>query len=138
APQKINSAATRQQVGLDRLCAGRPFHSCSLLQTHYAVTKITEWRLRGANIDLLIKANRPADQSGGKNKQIRLFANYDPSRDVRAACGGTEKTESRARCARSRPPRSTNSLGSSRARPPRSSPPAPARSRRGARPTAPR
>ena len=37
--------------------------------------EITEWRLRGANLDLLIKANRSADQRG-KNTQIRLFANY--------------------------------------------------------------
>jgi uncharacterized protein YciI len=38
--------------------------------------EITEWRLRAVNLDLLIKANRSADQSGGKNTQIRLFANY--------------------------------------------------------------
>jgi uncharacterized protein YciI len=38
--------------------------------------EITEWRLRGVNLDLLIKANRSADQSGGKNTQIRVFANY--------------------------------------------------------------
>ena len=37
--------------------------------------EITEWRLRGVNPDLLIEANRSADQ-GGKNTQIRLFANY--------------------------------------------------------------
>lgn len=38
--------------------------------------EITEWRLRGVNLDLLIKANRSADQSGSENTQIRLFANY--------------------------------------------------------------
>jgi uncharacterized protein len=38
--------------------------------------EITEWRLRGANVNLLIEANRSADQSSGKNTQIRLFANY--------------------------------------------------------------
>ena len=38
--------------------------------------EITEWRLRGVNLDILIKANRSADQSGGENAQIRLFANY--------------------------------------------------------------
>jgi len=38
--------------------------------------EITEWRLRGVNLDLLIKANRSADQGGGENTQIRLFANY--------------------------------------------------------------
>jgi len=39
-------------------------------------SEITEWRIRGINLDLLIKANRSADQSGGENTQIRLFANY--------------------------------------------------------------
>jgi uncharacterized protein YciI len=38
--------------------------------------EITEWRLRGANVDLLIEANRAAHQSGGENTQSRLFANY--------------------------------------------------------------
>src|SRR4051812_30646107 len=38
--------------------------------------EITEWRLRGVNLDLLMKSNRSADQSAGKNAQIRLFANY--------------------------------------------------------------
>jgi uncharacterized protein YciI len=38
--------------------------------------EITEWRLRGVNLDLLIRANRSADQSGGKNTQMRLFVNY--------------------------------------------------------------
>ena len=38
--------------------------------------EITEWRLRGVNLDLLIKANRSADQSGGQDTQIRLFVNY--------------------------------------------------------------
>src|SRR5215470_17109536 len=38
--------------------------------------EITEWRLRGANLDLLIKANRSADQTNGKNTQMKMFANY--------------------------------------------------------------
>ena len=38
--------------------------------------EVTEWRLRGVNLDLLVKANRSADQSGGKDTQIRLFATY--------------------------------------------------------------
>jgi hypothetical protein len=38
--------------------------------------EITEWRLRGVNLDLLIDANRSGDQNDGKNTQIRLFANY--------------------------------------------------------------
>ena len=37
--------------------------------------EISEWRPRGANLDLLIEANRSGDQAG-KNTQIRLFANY--------------------------------------------------------------
>jgi uncharacterized protein YciI len=38
--------------------------------------EITEWRLRGVNLDLLIKANRSADQAARKDTQIRLFATY--------------------------------------------------------------
>jgi uncharacterized protein len=38
--------------------------------------EISEWRLRGANLDLLIQANRAAHQSGGENMQRRIFANY--------------------------------------------------------------
>jgi uncharacterized protein YciI len=38
--------------------------------------EITEWRLRGVNLDLLIRANRSADQSGGENTRIKLFATY--------------------------------------------------------------
>src|SRR5215467_11561664 len=38
--------------------------------------EITEWRIRAVNLDLLLKANRSAGQSDGKNTQIRLFANY--------------------------------------------------------------
>jgi len=37
--------------------------------------EVTEWRLRGVNLNLLIKANRSGDQSSN-NTQIRLFANY--------------------------------------------------------------
>ena len=49
-----------------------PFTLANALSGH----EITEWRLRGVNLELLIKANRSADQSGGKNTEIRLFANY--------------------------------------------------------------
>ncbi|GLS34386.1 Uncharacterized conserved protein YciI, contains a putative active-site phosphohistidine [Mesorhizobium albiziae] len=38
--------------------------------------EITEWRLREANIDLLIEANRAVHQSGDENIPRRLFANY--------------------------------------------------------------
>jgi uncharacterized protein YciI len=38
--------------------------------------EISGWSVRGANLELLIKANRSADQSVGENTQIRLFANY--------------------------------------------------------------
>jgi len=37
---------------------------------------ITEWRLRGVDLDLLIEANRSADQKVGKNTTVKLFANY--------------------------------------------------------------
>src|SRR5215471_18114450 len=33
--------------------------------------EITEWRLRGVNLELLVKANRSADQSSGGDMQIR-------------------------------------------------------------------
>jgi hypothetical protein len=49
-----------------------PFTLANALSSY----EITEWRLRGVNLDLLIKANRSADQSGGENTQIRLFSNY--------------------------------------------------------------
>src|SRR5262249_27719646 len=49
-----------------------PFTLANALSSY----EITEWRLRGANLDLLAKANRSADQSGDENAQIRLFANY--------------------------------------------------------------
>jgi len=38
--------------------------------------EITEWRLRGVNLGLLLDANRSADRSGGTNTELRLFANY--------------------------------------------------------------
>src|SRR5882757_3190071 len=38
--------------------------------------EVTEWRLRGVNLDLLNKANRSADRNADKDMQIRLFANY--------------------------------------------------------------
>ncbi|MGB7924635.1 MAG: YciI family protein [Pyrinomonadaceae bacterium] len=49
-----------------------PFTVANALSSY----EITEWRLRGVNLDFLIKANRSADQSGGENTQRRLFANY--------------------------------------------------------------
>jgi uncharacterized protein len=39
-------------------------------------SEISGWRLRGANLDLLIEANQAAHQSGGENMQSRIFANY--------------------------------------------------------------
>lgn len=38
--------------------------------------EITEWRLRGVNLDLLVKANRAGDKSAAQDTHIRLFANY--------------------------------------------------------------
>ena len=49
-----------------------PFTLANALSSY----EITEWRLRGVNLDLLMEANRSADQDAGKNKQSRLFANY--------------------------------------------------------------
>jgi uncharacterized protein YciI len=49
-----------------------PFTLASALSSY----EITEWRLRGVNLDLLVKANRSADQSGGNQTQVRLFVNY--------------------------------------------------------------
>ena len=39
-------------------------------------SEITEWRLRGVNLDLLVRANRSADRVGGGDPQVRLFVNY--------------------------------------------------------------
>jgi uncharacterized protein YciI len=38
--------------------------------------EVTEWRLRGVDIDLLARANRAGDHADSKQAQIRLFANY--------------------------------------------------------------
>jgi uncharacterized protein len=38
--------------------------------------EISGWRLRGANLELLSKGNRSADQRSGEHTQVRLFANY--------------------------------------------------------------
>jgi uncharacterized protein len=49
-----------------------PFTIANALNT----CEISEWRLRGANLDLLKKANQAAHQSGGENMHSRIFANY--------------------------------------------------------------
>jgi uncharacterized protein YciI len=49
-----------------------PFTVANALSSY----EITEWRLRGANVDLLIEAHRVARESGGDNTHSRLFANY--------------------------------------------------------------
>jgi uncharacterized protein len=49
-----------------------PFTLANALSSY----EITEWRLRGVNLDLLVKANRSADRGGGNDAQIKLFANY--------------------------------------------------------------
>src|SRR5215467_12632393 len=49
-----------------------PFTLANALSSY----EITEWHLRGVNLDLLVKANRSGDKSGDKDTQIRLFANY--------------------------------------------------------------
>src|SRR5215831_20438840 len=40
-----------------------PFTLANALSSY----EITEWRLRGVNLELLVKANRSGDQSGGKD-----------------------------------------------------------------------
>lgn len=49
-----------------------PFTLANALSSY----EISEWRLRGANLDLLIEANRTAHQAGSKETQSRIFANY--------------------------------------------------------------
>jgi uncharacterized protein YciI len=51
---------------------GDPFTVANALSGY----EISEWRLRGANTDLLIGANRAARQSGLENTQSRMFVNY--------------------------------------------------------------
>ena len=38
--------------------------------------EITEWRLRGVDLDLLIQANRSGDSKRDEHTTVRLFANY--------------------------------------------------------------
>jgi len=49
-----------------------PFALANALSSY----EISEWRLRGANLELLIEANRATRRSGGEGSQSRLFANY--------------------------------------------------------------
>jgi uncharacterized protein YciI len=49
-----------------------PFALANALSSY----EISQWCLRGVNLDLLVKANRSADRSGAEITQIRLFANY--------------------------------------------------------------
>jgi len=49
-----------------------PFTLANALSSY----EISEWRLRGANLDLLVKANQAAHQRGGEKMQSRIFANY--------------------------------------------------------------
>jgi len=49
-----------------------PFTLANALSSY----EVTEWRLCGVNLNLLVKANRSADQRIGRNTPIRLFANY--------------------------------------------------------------
>jgi uncharacterized protein YciI len=70
-----------------------PFTLANALSSY----EISEWRLRGANLDLLIEANRAAHQPG-EEMRSRIFANYakygtDKSRlaNVRPAHGNMIK-----------------------------------------------
>src|SRR5215471_3418250 len=49
-----------------------PFTLANALSSY----EVTEWRLRGVNLDLLTKADRSADHGDGRSTSIRLFANY--------------------------------------------------------------
>jgi hypothetical protein len=49
-----------------------PFTRAHALRSY----EITEWRLRGVNLDLLSKADRSADRRAGEETPIRLFASY--------------------------------------------------------------
>jgi uncharacterized protein len=49
-----------------------PFALANALSSY----EISEWRLRGANLDLLIEANRAAHQRAGEETHSRVFANY--------------------------------------------------------------
>ena len=49
-----------------------PFTLANALRSY----ELIEWRLRGVNLDLLVKANRSADQSDGSSPPVRLFAGY--------------------------------------------------------------
>jgi uncharacterized protein YciI len=69
-------AAVSRDVALT-LANEDPFTLANALSS----SEITEWRLRGVNIDLLLKANRAADHDGGKDPQVKLFANYAKYRD---------------------------------------------------------
>ena len=82
----IYHAASREEaLGFVR---DDPFTLADALSSY----EITEWRIRAVNTDLLLAANRSADQSSETTPSIRLFANYakygaDKSRlaDVRPA-----------------------------------------------------
>jgi len=49
-----------------------PFTLANALSSY----EITEWHLRGVNLELLTAANRSADHGGGNDTKIRLFVNY--------------------------------------------------------------
>ena len=49
-----------------------PFTVANALSSY----EISEWRLRGANVALLINANKAAHQRDGEEMQNRIFANY--------------------------------------------------------------
>jgi len=49
-----------------------PFTLANALSSY----EISGWSVRGINIDLLIKANRSADHSGGEGTKDRLFVSY--------------------------------------------------------------
>jgi len=66
----IYEAVSRDQALA--LAKDDPFSLANALSSY----EISEWRLRGANLGLLMEANRAVRQYGGENMQSRIFANY--------------------------------------------------------------
>jgi uncharacterized protein YciI len=66
----IYAAASRHRALT--LAREDPFTRANALSSY----EVTEWRLRGVDLDLLCKANRSGDEAAGSDPSIRLFANY--------------------------------------------------------------
>jgi len=74
----VYEAASRDAALL--LARQDPFALANAIRSY----ELTEWRLRGARLDLLLEANRSADRAAGDGPRTRLFANYAKYRADRA------------------------------------------------------